>query len=397
MALPIIAVTSGTFDVLHASHLDFLKACHSLLPMGGKLYVLLTTDELARKQKRPPLFHYEHRRSLLMALPWVTDVLAHTGLSKVELYKRFPFHQVFIGEEYYGSQEYQDIQQHGIPVVYLPDPHNRALSSSQIMTSMTVQNVQKFRIIAEGTCGSVFLYDDKPSAVIVKSVRLSQVEVDGPRTANVYHLPFPRPRNWKRRGARHTHPMLPGVSGWRELDIQPFIQSFPWCSTFAVERNYERPTAPVHSPLEDYSHIKDDKTDARAVYFIYQYYRGGTLTDWIQQNQSPSQLQSIVDQVRQICGDLKAARVVHGDIHAANLCIQAKQPKVKAIGGIGPTLEWEVTLIDFGWCLHYTFHMEEGEQLEYRQHLETGWDWRHFTDSMDYMYGDEPWFKELTF
>lgn len=390
-----VAVTSGTFDVLHAGHLEFLRTCHSLLPPGGRLYVFLTTDELAARQKRETTFDYEHRRSLLAALPWVTQVLAHNGDSKLALREKFPFDTCFIGEEYKGAREYEDLKEAGVKVVFVPDPHNRAFSSSKVASDLAWKGANSLRIIAEGTCGSVMVYDSKPVPVVIKTVRISQREFENARTADVYNLPFPRPRNLKKKGAVHNHPMLPGVNSYREIDIQSVIAGQPWCTTLGVKRNFECEKGASTPDRDDFSHIKADKAEPRAIYFIYQGHGGRTLDEWLRLY--PNRAQLVVDRVRAICEDLKTLGVVHGDLHSKNICVRRAKGSVAAVGASGGADDWEVSVIDWGWCAHRSFFMSRQERADYERQLADGWDWHHFVDSMEYAYGDEEWFAALRF
>ena len=339
-----------------------------------------------------------------MALPWVTQVMAHNGDTKVELFKKFRFDSCFIGEEYVGSSEYEEIQQQGVQVMYIPDPHNRKYSSSLLASDMALENVQKFKIIAEGTCGSVFLYEDQPTPLIVKTVRISQVEFDGVRTSDVYKLPMPRPRNLKKKGFAHVYPMLCGVNSYREIDVQTLIKDYSWCSTIRVVENFRQShTTSVTAPTANFTHIKADKADPRAIYFIYQKYGGPTLHEWILQNKESAgflgDLQSIVDQVKRIClTDLQALRLTHNDLHPGNICIQpTTNPKPQAVGKHCIEHDYNVTVIDWGWCTHQSFHMSDEERSDYENQLITGWDWGHFVDSMEYSYEYESWFRQLRF
>ena len=91
--------------------------------------------------------------------------------------------------------------------------------------------------------------------------------------------------------------------------------------------------------------------------------------------------------------ELKAMDIVHGDIHADNICLKPKKPEnAPVIPSVSSkTLqdtEYQVVLIDFGWCLHRSFVMEEDERRFYEECLSTDWDRQHFEDSMSYMFED---------
>lgn len=390
---PVIAVTTGTYDLWHPGHLQFLKTCHSLLPRGAQFYVFLTTDELATRQKRKPLFDYEHRRALLLALPWITQVMAHNGDTKLELHQKFPFDVCFIGEEYVGTKEYSDIANRGVVVHYIPDSHNRAFSTSSIVSKWAMD--REFELIAEGTCGSVFKCED----LIIKTVRISQLERDGLPNANVYNLPIPAPRNWKKKGVPHIHPMLPGFNSFRELFVQDMISKFEWCTTVSTSLAWERATrAPIHPPTEDFRHIKFDKAEPQSIYYIRQRNRGPTLHQWIESNPvNIPAIQSVVDSVRNICADLHSIGLAHGDLHAMNLVVEVPKRANEPVASQPPPTRLNVYLIDFGWCMHRDFHMEPNERAEYERCLRESFDWQHFVDAMEWQYGTRAWFSALRF
>ena len=88
----IIGYTTGTFDLLHPGHLEFLKTSKA---MCDRLIVGLTSDRLAVIQKRKPFFSYQHRYDLLSVLKYVDSVIEHDGQTKDEAYKMFFFSYTF--------------------------------------------------------------------------------------------------------------------------------------------------------------------------------------------------------------------------------------------------------------------------------------------------------------
>ena len=53
-----IALTIGTFDLLHFNHIKFLKKCKQYT---DNLIVGLSSDELVKSYKRDPIITYENR------------------------------------------------------------------------------------------------------------------------------------------------------------------------------------------------------------------------------------------------------------------------------------------------------------------------------------------------
>lgn len=409
-----IAFTTGTFDI-HAGSVAFLKTCKAMLPPDSKLIVGLVTDELAVQQKRRPNMSYEHRRAILIEFPFVDMVVAHAGEPKAEMQRKLHFTDIFIGDEYYGTDEYKAVESI-VRVHYVPCPLARQYSSSALAVERSLLNTTKFKVIKDGTAGLVYLFDDRPLSILIKTVRVSQIEYDGGRTSNEYKLPIPPPRNFKCVGAEHKFPNLPGVNAYRELKMQKWIQEYDWCPTTNVTlayRNESRDDTKPAPPQADWSHLKSDKARAREIYFIHQRFAGTSLKQWIDTHESDAgfypALIGIIARMHDIVHkDLLPQGIIHGDIHADNICVEPCQPGAKrnqpvlhkSGSGAGTDTKqqdiarhYRVSLIDWGWCLHRSFTMDDGERAYYESCIERDWDWGHFLASLRYSYADRTWFR----
>lgn len=68
--------TGGTFDLFHAGHVNFLRACHQF----GKVTVALNSDEFIQKYKgKPPVMDFDERRAVLKACRYVDQVILNVG------------------------------------------------------------------------------------------------------------------------------------------------------------------------------------------------------------------------------------------------------------------------------------------------------------------------------
>ena len=65
-------VAVGIFDLLHPGHIHYLKEAKKL---GGELWVLVTRDEIARREKRSPILSEKMRVFMLQQLSMVDKVL----------------------------------------------------------------------------------------------------------------------------------------------------------------------------------------------------------------------------------------------------------------------------------------------------------------------------------
>lgn len=74
-----IVYTGGTFDVLHAGHIELLLDCVGLSHCG-RVVVALNTDEFITEYKgRPPVCTYEQRATMLRAIRYVDEVIPNVG------------------------------------------------------------------------------------------------------------------------------------------------------------------------------------------------------------------------------------------------------------------------------------------------------------------------------
>lgn len=68
--------TGGTFDLLHAGHVKFLRRCAEF----GRVVVALNTDEFVEQYKgRKPVMDLDERREVLLGLSSVSQVVVNRG------------------------------------------------------------------------------------------------------------------------------------------------------------------------------------------------------------------------------------------------------------------------------------------------------------------------------
>ena len=393
-----LCYTTGTFDVVHKGHIEFLKACKKMIGPNVRLCIGLTTDELAYRQKRKPILTYEHRRDILIEFPYVDVVIPHNGEPKCEAWERLHFTDLAIELEYRGASEYKEMEKL-VKVHYIPGPLRSVISSTALTAAFDIEFAKRLDILANGgPSGIIFKYEAYCEPIVIKPIRISYKEFGN--TRNVYNLPVPPPRNWKKCGAVHKYLNLPGVNGNRELECEKILCEYKWFPYIKVKKSYslEGETRSTEA-YQDYSHINCDKTNyARAIYLLVQKHGGETLAKFVQMNQSMKwftpDLNRIVNKVRNICVELTKEGVVHGDLHDGNVCVRPIYNS-KTIGMERAIVDYEVTLIDFGWCLSRNFELEEDEKNYLEQCLKTNWDFNHFLDSIRYTYGTREWYMEL--
>lgn len=385
-----LCYTTGTFDMVHKGHIEFLKACKQIV--DAPLIIGLTTDELAIQQKRKTIMSYEHRRDILQEFPFVSAVIPHRGEPKQEAYERLRFTDLVIEVEYRGSPEYKCMEKF-VNVIYIPGPLSRIVSSTNITSLLDFHSARNFQVLANGgPSGLIFKFDGYCKDVVLKPIRVTVKEYG--HTRNAYNLPVPNPRNWKRKGEKHIHPNLPGVNAMRELLIGKLLDEYKWYPVIDYDESYVD-----LNEIRSSSDMNEDKTKySKAIYMLRMRYAGDTLEQWIMDNRHKDlfieNLTQIVYNLKQICEALQSEGVVHGDIHNRNICVEPVY-NTKTIGVEQQVIDYRVSLVDFGWCLCRNFELDEAEKDYLEQCLHNNFDYRHFKDSMEYSYGETDWFESL--
>ena len=109
-------ITYGTFDLLHAGHINLLRRAKEL---GDYLIVVVSTDEFNWNEKRKKCyFSYEERKKLVEAVRYVDLVIPENNWEqKVSDVQEYHVDTFVMGDDWVGKfdflKEYCD-------VVYLP-------------------------------------------------------------------------------------------------------------------------------------------------------------------------------------------------------------------------------------------------------------------------------------
>jgi glycerol-3-phosphate cytidylyltransferase len=133
-------MTTGTYDMFHAGHLNLLKGAKSLC---DTLIVGIYNDEQILQYKgRIPIIGLEDRMSIIDAVKYVDKVIALGSLDKVKAWEKERYDVLIIGDDWKGHSRWikteEEMNKLGVDVVYLP--YTKGISSSII----------KRRIIKQG-------------------------------------------------------------------------------------------------------------------------------------------------------------------------------------------------------------------------------------------------------
>lgn len=324
-----VGYMTGTFDQFHQGHINALRNASRLC---NRLIVGVTTDEVATKQKREPCWSFEHRLAVVESCRWVDVAVPHDGESKNAAKEKFNADVIFSSEEYEESPEFADVLDQ---TVFFP--RTKGVSTSWLKEKSDLATLLSISVLGTGV-GDTKLFGT-PSW-FVKAITVPPK--DRYSTADHSGMGFPRPRNWKRKGAEAKHPNYPGVNRLREVRGAELTQGAPWSPVVAVQR----------------------KTWGE--YWIVQRRAEVTLMEALQRKWMPKE--DALDKVLAICADLRRREMVHGDIHPENLLVSEAG---------------ELLLVDFGWCLHGSFDMEPVEREIWQDRLRTDFDFTHFTESLE--------------
>lgn len=126
-----LVFTNGCFDVLHAGHVKFLRACRSL---GTRLIVGMNSDNSVRGLKGPsrPICNQVERWAVLESIRWVDEVFLFDESTPCELVKRLRPSIIVKGPGYSveNMPEAAIVKEYGGKVVILDGPD---ISTSKII------------------------------------------------------------------------------------------------------------------------------------------------------------------------------------------------------------------------------------------------------------------------
>ena len=110
-------ITYGTFDLLHAGHINLLRRAKEL---GDYLIVVVSTDEFNWNEKgKKCYFSYEKRKKMLEAVRYVDLVIPETCWDQKRTDVKKYFVNTFVmGDDWTGKFDF--LKEEGCDVVYLP-------------------------------------------------------------------------------------------------------------------------------------------------------------------------------------------------------------------------------------------------------------------------------------
>lgn len=129
-------ITYGTFDLLHAGHINILRRAKEL---GDYLIVVLSTDEFNAVKNKKAYYSYEDRKLILEAIRYVDEVLPErTWEQKVDDVVDNQVDVFVMGDDWEGKF---DFLKDYCEVVYLP--RTQGISTTKIKSDLHDKNLVK--------------------------------------------------------------------------------------------------------------------------------------------------------------------------------------------------------------------------------------------------------------
>ena len=369
-----IGYTTGTFDVCHADHVEFLRSakqlCHTLI-------VGVTTDELAQRHKRAPLVPWADRAAVVRANRYVNLVVPHRGETKAQMLRQLKFDVVFIGSDYFvPDNEYARLEamEQGVPVIYIP--RGTTTSTTDCVTRWEREALNSFTVISSGISGLMWgVTLPGGRTTVVKPIHVTAAEYreyqSSGFTGDVHEIGLAR--NWKGE-PQAPYPMIAGINAYREIEIHARLKGRVWYPGTELRLVHVRPEAEAPVAAGQLERVVGWRAHPHAVYVLFQRHAGVTLGHWLPSSTAPDRL-AVWARIRVICEELHASGLVHGDLHPANVLIHETTQ--------------HVSVVDLGWCMSPDFHMEDHEQSFYQRCLHEHFDWSHFVHSLPSAYTEE--------
>jgi len=363
-----VGYVTATCDLTHEGHFRMLQAAKKRCSL---LIVGLTTDETAKRQKRPPIFHYEHRESILTNCKWVDTVLPHNGEPKSEAWRRLRFDICFTcAEEYFDAEEFEELRQNCPNVEIIGLPRYPCVSTSHLLADIRLRVFLETKVIANGITGPVFHSGD----LVLKTINFAAQDLLDITADNFGFFKFDMlPRNYKHiDGPQIEFPFIAGITAGRELMINQFFQSKPWSVFLRCEFPLFVTEESTSDALADCSLMQF----ALRVQFMRKYptkstclimrFGGSTLHNMLPKL-TKSQLEDIKQKVLFAIEDIRSCGVLHGDIHPGNVLVDSNG---------------YISIIDWGWCSAFFFKQSIQERNWLVARLAENFDRLHFLGSL---------------
>lgn len=118
----IIGFTDGVYDLFHVGHLNLIKEAKKRCDY---LIVGVHSDKIVREYKhRKTIICEGQRREIISSLRDVDEAVINETRDKIELWKKYNFDIIFIGDDWKGTERWnkfeEELKKINVKVEYLP-------------------------------------------------------------------------------------------------------------------------------------------------------------------------------------------------------------------------------------------------------------------------------------
>ncbi len=134
-----VGFTDGVYDLFHVGHLNMIRQAKTLCDY---LIVGVHSDEIVEGYKhRKPIISEKDRCEIVGAIKEVDRAVINETRDKMELWKLYHFDVVFIGDDWKGTERWNNFEKVlktvGVSVEYIPYTHG--ISTTEIRLAMGEQ------------------------------------------------------------------------------------------------------------------------------------------------------------------------------------------------------------------------------------------------------------------
>ena len=138
-----VGFTDGVYDMFHVGHLNMIRAAKSYCDF---LIVGVHSDKIVEEYKhRPTVINEADRCRIVAAVRDVDMAVINTTRDKIELYEKYHFDCVFIGDDWRGTERWNNFERQlgelGVSVEYLP--YTKGVSTTEIRRSLGEKITEK--------------------------------------------------------------------------------------------------------------------------------------------------------------------------------------------------------------------------------------------------------------
>ena len=138
----IIGYTTGVYDLFHIGHLNMLKNAKGFC---DKLIVGVARDEIVTYKNRKVIIPFEERIEIVRSIKYVDVAIPQDSIDleyKFEMWKKLHFDVVFTGDDWYGVERWQKLEEKfksvGVKLIYFP--YTKGTSSTLINKTLAQMN-----------------------------------------------------------------------------------------------------------------------------------------------------------------------------------------------------------------------------------------------------------------